>query len=425
MLSDVWRQHPAVRAAEQALGATDYDIASARAGYYPYFALSSAYGSNDASSSTVSVVQPVYTGGFVSGQINEAEAQQQTELANLRAAELDVATRVATAYYDVLMFQEQVEAWQFYLERLNSLDRTIEHRITQGLSPSSDSETIRLRVSQAQAGLRASEAQLFVARSALALLIERPVPALHWPSRGYTVTDDDVICYQPQCEFSEHPEVLRELAAINLQQALVKQSKSGMFPRLSLQYSKRVDSAEGDFTPESAVQLVASYQTDSGLRGYRSMQAEQQRLTAAQDRLNAARRRISDTIIRADAERVAAMRQFDAQDIALDAAYRQVDSFMRQFKAGRKSWLELLNAEREASQAALELAGTRRQFWLATTTLFLQSMQWDRLAPATGDQMPSSLENEGQSTRPLNPESVDKIAVKLNLFNLDGSQYEE
>ena len=125
---------------------------------------------------------------------------------------------------------------------------------------------------------------------------------------------------------------------------------------------------------------MLSYQTDDGLRGYRGSQAEEQRLVAARQELAFVRRDIHDRIYTANAERLAAVAQYNAQKDAADAASLLVGSFLRQFKVGRKSWLEVLNAHREAHEAQLQAVAIKRGYWSANVRMALQGMVWGRLS---------------------------------------------
>src|SRR5690554_3676178 len=76
-LSNVWASHPNVSRALSELEATGFDISGARTGYYPYLAISATEASNDASATTLNVIQPIWSGGRVSAQVQEAEAEQK------------------------------------------------------------------------------------------------------------------------------------------------------------------------------------------------------------------------------------------------------------------------------------------------------------------------------------------------------------
>lgn len=86
------------------------------------------------------------------------------------------------------------------------------------------------------------------------------------------------------------------------------------------------------------------------------------------------------------------MAQLGYQSAAADAADAVIASFLRQFEAGRKSWLEVLNAQREALDTRLSLVQQRRSLWQANTRLALHGLYWDRVlqeADASVERLPS------------------------------------
>ena len=131
---------------------------------------------------------------------------------------------------------------------------------------------------------------------------------------------------------------------------------------------------------DDATLLVMQYQTNNGLAGYRAFQADQERARAAEAALQTAIRDVNSAIAVARAERASALMQIDAQVAAAESAQALVDSFRRQFEVGRKSWLEVLNAQREANDAVLQAITVRRNLWVANARLALQGLYWRRLS---------------------------------------------
>jgi len=178
-----------------------------------------------------------------------------------------------------------------------------------------------------------------------------------------------------------HPERQRALFEIDLQQARAKVSRASLWPQLSVQHTRQLEQESGDFTPNHSTQLVFRYQSNSGLRGLRDYQAQIQRIDAAEQNLQFVQRDITNSINIALVQRQAAAIQLAAQARSVESSDLLVASFLRQFKAGRKSWVEVLNADQEANEARLQVVVLKRDFWLANLRLALQSMAWRAVAP--------------------------------------------
>lgn len=379
-LTQVWQFHPKVIQALTELEATDFDLKGAKSGYYPYATLTSVEASNNASRTEISLVQPIWNGGLTSSQVKEAKAQQKLAIANLNQVRLDLAVQTAEAYLNVMLAEEQGRLWGRYMTSLEGLLSIITNRAEKGASPEVDIQTAVTRLGQAKAGFAASKSVLLANRLKLSSLLQVRFDKLRWPDEKYRLSEDEVAQARRVSNFSAHPIGQSALAEIELQRARVGVAKANLFPTLSLQYSNQIDQSEGDFTPDSSTQLVLQYDTSSGYRGVTGYQAVEHRLHGAFQDLSFARRDIGDIISTAYAERKVALQQYQAQVESAESAVLLVDSFLRQFKVGRKQWLEVLNAHREAHEALLQISSIKRNYWAANMRLALNGMVWGRLS---------------------------------------------
>lgn len=385
-LAEVWGSHPNVIRAQSEIEAAGYDLSGAKTGFYPYLSVTAVEASNDASNTSLNIIQPIWSGGRVSAEVRQAEAEQNRALAQLNQTRLDLALQTAEAYLSVILYEEQGMLWRRYISSLEELLRIIQNRADQGVSPPVDIQTAVTRLSQARAGLASSRAQLTSSKNNLQSLLNHPIPELGWPSSRYHLSEYEINRIMTEEAISSHPAGQVALADIAAQEAAVKISKASLFPSLSLQYRKQLAQESGDFTPDSSTRLVLEYTSSEGLRGFSSLKAVNQRLNAARQDLAFARRDVRDTISSAKAERDIALMQFDAQVDAAKSAVKLVGSFLRQFKVGRKAWLEVLNSHREAHEALLQISNIKRSYWSANIRLALQGMLWVRVnedAPST------------------------------------------
>ncbi|HYY62153.1 MAG TPA: TolC family protein, partial [Burkholderiales bacterium] len=140
--------------------------------------------------------------------------------------------------------------------------------------------------------------------------------------------------------------------------------RSALFPKLALRFEHLTYQNAGGLAPssDSRALIVLQFSPDAGLASYSGAQAAASRIDSARAQL-AADENDARTRARADwAAHLSSRRQvaeLEPQAEALDAS---MASFRRQFEAGRKSWLELLNTQREVvdSRIALSRARTSR-----------------------------------------------------------------
>lgn len=381
LLAEVWRTHPRVSRALAEIEAAGYDLAAARTGFYPYLSVNASEGTDDTGSTSVSLVQPLWRGGRTLAEMDQAGARRDVALSDLNLARLELGMETVEAYLNVVLAQEQIQRWRQYIQGLEYLEGVIRNRVDKGVSPPVDVETVVTRIRQAEAGAENTAANLESNRSRLISLLDREVGTVTWPGEETQLSPGEVEGLLVGGVVPLHPERQNALSQIEVQDARLRVSKSQLWPQLSVQHSRTLDRAINDtVTPDSSTQLVLQYSTESGLRGLRGAQAEGQRVEAARRALIVVQRDIANRIRTARAERDASAAAFRAQAAAAASAVELVQSFLRQFKVGRKAWLEVLNAQREAHDALLQVASVKRNYWLANVRLALQGMHWGEIS---------------------------------------------
>lgn len=377
IMAKVWRDNPEVVQAERAVEASGYDITTARVGYLPYAQVqtSQARKTSD-SSATVYVVLPLWNGGLTNAQISIAKAKQRAALAELARTRWDVGQRTLEAYFNVAQAQDQLIQWSNYAGALKKLQDTIQRRAAQGVAPQADVETAVSRVRQADASREATRANLLTNRAQLMSLLNTMPGSLAWPEDSFLLSDEEIGKAKDNVE--KHPSYLAARAEIDVQKGTARSALASLSPTFSLQYHKQLEGVQFDPT-NNATLLVAQLQTGNGLQGVLGYRAEKQRVIALEAKLDAVDRQVAATIDVDRTQLMALRRQLHVQFEAAQAANKLIDSFIRQFEAGRKTWLDVLNAQREANDLMIQSVLLRRNYWYANAKLALDSMNWNRL----------------------------------------------
>ncbi|MGQ0530417.1 MAG: TolC family protein [Panacagrimonas sp.] len=379
-LAKVWTENPQVRQAELALRATEYDVKGARLGYFPYFQVQASQGeSGNRSAATLFLIQPLWNGGLTKAQIDGAKAGQLQALANLNNVRLQLGQRLLEAYFNFAQAADQEKQWNSYINSLKILLGSIERRAAQGVAPDADVQTALTRLKQAEAGIETARAGKLASRAQLANLLNEEPETVNWPGEQARLSEDEILILGREPP-DVHPQRAAALAQIKQQEATSRAAKAALSPEVSLQHREQVQGVEFDPT-NSATVLVMGFQSNNGLRGLRSYQADLERVEAAKAQLRAVDREISATIEIDRAQLKAARVQIEAQTAAAESSQALVDSFIRQYEVGRKSWLEVLNAQREANDTLLQVSALKRNFWFFNAKLSLDTMHWDKLSP--------------------------------------------
>lgn len=375
-LAHVWETHPDVRQAQQSLQASGFDVTAAYTGFLPYAQVD--LGKSSRSDNYIArLVQPIFSGGSTVAAVDGAKAAERQALAELGRTRLQLALRLNDAWFSWVAAREQDQLYRTYIIDLESLRGVIQRRADEGAAPQSDVINALTRVRQAQAQAEANRAVLGATQAQLvALLGTRSLGEATWPDQSQSLDDKQVKNAWEHAR-EQHPVIQVALANFDRQDAERRVNRGRLFPELAIRHVKPFgDEAK---VTEPVTELFVQYQTDSGFRALQGLRAGSSRTEGARASFDNARRETFAAINQATAERQAAKLQLGYQQEAAQAARDLIDSFVRQFEVGRKTWVEVLNAQREAQDTRLQSVQQRRAYWVADRRVALQGIYWDVL----------------------------------------------
>ena len=155
---------------------------------------------------------------------------------------------------------------------------------------------------------------------------------------------------------SNSPAIQRLQAQALATEAEVTAARADLWPQLSLRFERQ----NGSFTylnygTVDRVYLSVTSQVGAGLSSFTQQQSAQLRLAAAQTEVETERQNLSEQV-RND---LTLYRNLSVRISSLNTSLRSTrqiqEAWERQFLAGRKSWLEVMNAVREIQQAESQL----------------------------------------------------------------------
>jgi adhesin transport system outer membrane protein len=233
-------------------------------------------------------------------------------------------------------------------ERLAAL---IGRRVKSQVSPASDAVMAQARLAQARADLSQLEALEARARATLEQALDRKVGEIDLPAKrrlpfsSLTATTDAAVNFSP---------ALRRLTASEEAAAAeVVVRRGATMPRVVARY----DHTFGDSTLSGDRIFVAmEYQLGAGLSSFASVREAEALRQATLLAREAARRDLVDAVSADWGDFEALGKQATDLQSQVESTTEVFDSFVRQYSVGRKTWIDVLNAQREASQARYALA---------------------------------------------------------------------
>jgi adhesin transport system outer membrane protein len=359
LLREAVSGHPDVRSRRSELDAARYAVDGAKWGRYPSFSTelqarnSAAAHSGGTPQSIARLEQPLWTGGRITGQIALSDAGMAVAGAALEEAEQSVLQQTAQAYFDLLRFESRLQVALANEAEHQRLLAIIERRVRSEVSPMTDETQAAARMRQAMIERIQTQRQLEAAQLSLAQMVGRPVFAVAAPlglGRGRWT---EAALLDAALQFS--PERRRLQAQAESAGAQLDLARAERLPRLVA----GVQAVLGERYPgqdRGRAYLALQLQTGAGLSAQAAVQSAAARRQAAQDAILTHERQLTQQVRSAWADSQALGEQIGPMRALLAGSDEIVASYLRQFQVGRKSWLDVLNAQREKTQAYYTLA---------------------------------------------------------------------
>ena len=358
--------HPMLSARQSEYQAAIADLNAAKWSRFPSAGISLQGFKNDdddentLNQEVLTVSQPIWTGGELTGKISLAKAKQDAAQFSIIEAEQEILEETILAFFEVLKAEERLDISISDVTEHERLYGIIQRKVEASTSPDVDLKLARARLSFSRSQALQNSSLLETARANLEQLVGQKVYKVRFPEFDESQALPLNEAVEKGVSFS--PAIQKIRLEIRGLAASVKVTRSSLFPQLSIGYRKRFgELRSGQENEEVFVGL--EYQSGAGLSSRSSVESSQSKKRAMEDNLSALEREIRRKIkiIRQDLS--ASKMQLSPTELLVSSTSAIVESYLRQYTVGRKSWLDVLNAQRELVQARLSLVEYRTAFY--------------------------------------------------------------
>jgi len=320
------------------------DIEAERKGWYPALNVQSSLDSSSTGGSEISIDQPLWSPS-IQAAISLSEAELSEQMAKEDEVKFALVQDIVDVYFEVLKLQERhqialdSESWHStFLAQINRLKKA-------EISVRSDVLLVDSRYRQAQREAILARQELRSKLAELERLVNLKVPAV---SAGFTCTNVSTsLGVFEGVAIANNPGVKRAGATVFKLREFAEQERSNLYPRLSVGVRTRDD---GDGFRDATAFLSFSYSTGSGLASLDKAEAANVRLSAAEFELDSERSAIKLKVAQLMDSYLSYGSQMDTLVGLKKAAEDYVQSTKSQFDVGKRSWMDLLNSNREKKE---------------------------------------------------------------------------
>lgn len=378
------QNHPDAQASRLLGDASGADIDGALWQFYPSVSVnvqSASTSDNDQSYlgddqvSIIEVVQPLWTGGLLTGNLNSAKARFSLRESEIKQTEQDLAIRVLDSYVDWYSANVRAAVWQESLLIHQRLSEQVQRRALSGASSDSDSVLAEARVAVTEADLAAVVSEEQAALSVLAELVSKPIKSSdligQYAQPIEIMTELTALSIEAR---NNSPLVASALAEADIADAEIRSARAQFMPKINLRFERQYGNLSfANSTPSNRIFIELASDFGAGLSSISGVSAARSRYEAALANVES-QHQILDSNIASDlllqesiTRRLVALRQ------SKQATQDVYASFERQFLSGSRTWLDLLNSARELTQLELQIADARASSVLVSWRLFILS----------------------------------------------------
>jgi adhesin transport system outer membrane protein len=359
------------------LGAAKSEVGAARNQFLPTPSVQLLQ-DNGATTTVLTVQQPLWAGGRLDAGLEAARSREGAAELFVADTKYTLALRVTAAWAAWAQARGRVAALNEGADLLGVYAQSVARRIAGDAAGRVDGELVKSRLTQTQGDLAAARSAERSALTRLSQMVGQPlrtedmVDIAAVPNAEAPLPAPDALTAQALA----HSAALKRIEAeVDALQHDTDVKRAALWPTLAL----RAQHQQGDSTTtgltanDSRVILALEYTPGAGLSAGNHIETARARQMAKQESLEAARRELAEKVAADYEEHLSSVERRRQILSTIEASAEVLSSYDRLFVAGKRSWLDVINAAREVIQARTALADIEAQRLAARARLRLHT----------------------------------------------------
>ena len=354
------KTHPLILSAEGQYRAAKSELAASRWSRFPTVGASARENSFDQKQDVTTASMPLWMGGRINADIDLAKSSRDGALSGISEAQQSVMLETIGLFFDYFKSEKKLEIASQNIDEHQRLYEIIERRVEAATSPDVDAMLAQARLQSARSSQIQAASIKDISKASLELTVGRVIDAVLVNNNPdpFGISLNEAVA----TGIAVSPRIARIESEIKGFDANIKLAKSALYPQVSLGYEKRFNDPDSSRVDQEETFVSVQFQPGAGLAVASSISAAKQRKQSARDSLEAEKRELRRQIKTAWNEYASVSFQLEPSKMLVDATNSVIESYLRQYAVGKKSWLDVLNAQREATQARNTLVDFEVQY---------------------------------------------------------------
>jgi len=406
LVSMTIKSHPSIKMQEQVIRGANAQVQGAMWNYFPTPSISVNQGVNKDKlwGGTAAIEQPLWTGGKISSTYDMAVANKHDSEYGLEDSAYILVETLLNTLKTYLKAKGDLEALSEGQMQLGILEGMVSRRVAAGVSSRSDMELLKARLYQMQTDINYAKTRLDTSLAQIELLtnhkfngrleIDQRVP--------FSFDSLDKII---KSMINTHPSLKKLDAKLELAEAEKSKAKSVFWPNISIKAERGVGSSSlyyDEPMDDTLVYLSVQASPGAGLSAFsgvetaeaKIMQVRQEKLSKQQDLIN--------KVMYAYNDYTSSVNRVESQSGSIGSSQKVFASYTRLFLAGKRQWLDLVNASRELTQNQMAFEDTRSTLIVSAYQLALLGGK-DGLLNMLGNNKLAKLKKPAKPIEPAQP----------------------
>lgn len=375
LIREALDKNPLVLQKKSELMVSANELEAAEWGRFPTLGITGQTADSGANNSSVKIEQPLWTGGKLSAQISIAQSAKKSANADLDDTKQQLSKETASYFFEILRLEDRLKIARDNEAQHKILLETISRRTKAKINPEADAVLALSRLNQASTEVFSLKRQIAMARTKLGQLVGRTVEDLIVPPQ---INFEHKILSEVQNKAISSSSLLDKLSYDrDLAGAEIKLARAQAFPDIVAGYEYNLGDLDSFGQSRGMGYLAMTYQSGAGLSSSSRISAANAKRQALSQSIRSAEMSIKEETESLLSEISVLSEQVLVVRKTTESASMIMESYLRQFQVGKKSWLDVLNVQREKAQSYYQLADVIYPLELAKVKLLILTDEID------------------------------------------------
>lgn len=311
----------------------------------------------------VQVDQTVWDFGRNTAKISDSQLSADISLLKTYLQQQDVFLQVVAAWQNMIAANERFKVAKFTVERLRNYQSQMRRRVDAEASARIDLELADSRLIQTEVEQATAENNLHVALMRLEQFSGMSHLSMRVHESRYPSTSLETQSFFIKIKgldwraiANNHPVTAKARIEVVQFQKRLDAKKAEAMPQFFVRVYKPIGELPTNSDTSTTAFFGLRYSPGAGMSSYAEAKAIGTRINSAEQSVEAAIREMQQTLHTDYEEFLNARSRLDALEKSVASSALVLESYQRQFQAGRKQWQDLLNQVRELAQNQYALA---------------------------------------------------------------------